>query len=445
MNLCANLHAIEPLITFQECTHGDPPSLQCTEKLHVSLPLSYMDHPGPVSFTIREVDGRVLEKPVEVRVQQIATKFIYPLSHLHTVPYHPVEEVIPVQNAVMGIQKCIDDADAEEPTCGWAFSNGRRIEDSQGFCCNKGTNMLTDKSTWRGEAALNRQSTVWDSFSTAHCYRPGEIFYSGFEISTPIVADGIQVRMTVGDLSKEFTLSHADSIYQSIVGQQLFIVGRTLNISGRASYEPGSWDGPAHLDDFVLYLPSSPAEHPFTEDILGHTMLVGRDQIDVSGKTCDKIGIDYEGFRYQPGRAQLAIQGHDIVGTHEISGEKTKRSAQISTDVIAEKIEDRPIPYGSVCSTTKAGDCLHNQLYHKHQNDMQVLAANSQENTQHLIAGMKIFEDAIFSIDQTKFEYWNEAMRRAQVVLEIDARDVFPSASLPIQIDPPVGPIKPKQ
>jgi hypothetical protein len=422
----------------------DESPLQCKEKLYIDLLLSDSDDQGPISFTVREADGRILEKPVEVQIQQIETKLIYPLSYLHSVPYHPVEEVIPVQNAFQGVQKCVDDPDAEEPTCGWAYENGRKIRHSQGFCCNKALNILSDQSTWRGEEALDRRSTLIDNFSTAHCYRPGEIYFAGFELSPAIVADGIRVRITAGSLSKEFTLSHADPIYQSIVGQQLFIVGRTLNISGRVTYEPGSWEGPARLDDYVLYLPASPANHPFTEDILGHAMLVSRDEFDSSGKVCDKVGISYEGFRFQPGRSSLTIQGQEIVGMRETSGRIITSDNQIIEDVVADKIEDKPTPYGSVCSKTKVGDCLHNQLYHKHQNDKQLLAANPDKYTVNLISGMKMFEGYLFSIDETRFEYWNEAMRRARVTLEIDARHVFPSEFLPIQIDPPVGPIKPK-
>jgi len=449
--LCSHLHAADPMVSLDYCTMEDESPLQCEEKLYIDLLLSYSDDQGPISFTISEVEGRTFEQPVEVQIQQVDPKFIYPLRHLHDVPYHPQEEVILVDSRIVGISGCIDDPTASDPTCGWAYADGRRIEHSQGFCCSKDMSILSDQTTFRGEEVIGHKSNFFDHYSTAHCYRPGDIYYSGFGFSEPIVADGINIRITIGRLSREFTLSHANPIYRSIEGQlQFFIVGRTMNLSGRASYGPGTWEGPARLDDDVLYLPTSPTAHPYTEDIPGHAMLVGRDMIDPSGQTCDKIGISYEGFRKQGGQIPLTAIGNDIVETHGTSTKPIMSESIITTQIVSEEIGHPSRPYSSVCSTSKAGDCLHNQLFHLHEHDRHILTTDPTNNTNYLIKRMATFENTVFSIDiatpkdNPTFEYWRESMRRARVVLEIDARNVFSSDLTPVQIDPPVGPIKPK-
>ena len=74
--LCSHLHAADPTISLEYCTMEDESPLQCEEKLYIDLPLSDSDDEGPISFTVREADGRILEKPVEVQIQQIETKLI---------------------------------------------------------------------------------------------------------------------------------------------------------------------------------------------------------------------------------------------------------------------------------------------------------------------------------------------------------------------------------
>jgi hypothetical protein len=444
--LCANLQASEPLISIQDCVQGDVPSLRCKEKLQIDLQLSYSFDAGPISFTVSEADGRALDRPAEISISQAEPKVTYPLTYLHTVPFHPTEEVIVVRNSFPGVQKCVDAPDAENPTCGWAYADGRRIEHSQGFCCNKDWELITEPGWWRGEEESGQRSKVIGSFSTAHCYRPGEIMFSGYRVSPPIIRDEIFVRVTIGDLSKEFALTRANPYYRSIEGTQMFVIGTTppLNIFGRAEHELGSGQIPPDFGDSVLYVPAAPSDHPFVEEIALHTMLVNADEVDATGRVCDKVGIGYMGFRYQGGGGTMPIAGTEVVGQYETSGGREKKQLEMDSVNPTEVIDSPPFQTGSPCAVTKVGDCLHNQLFHKYQKDLETIHNNRQANTRYLIKGMPAFTRALFSIDETKLEYVTEWMHSPRLIIEIDASDIFPEDVKPIQVGPPVGPIKKK-
>jgi hypothetical protein len=443
---CASLQATEPTISFEDCRQEIEAAQRCRQELRISQILDYSEGQGTLSFTVDEVDGVRFVRPVEISIIQVEPKVSYPLQFLMSVPFHPIEEVVVVQNDLPGIQKCVDDPEASDPTCGWAWDGGRRIPHSQGFCCNKGVDQLSDESWWRGEEAIDRRSTLTDSFSTAHCYRPGNVMFSGYRLGSPIVMDEIMVRIVVGQFSKEFTLTRSEPICRSFEGlHRLEVAGNlSLDVECRAEYEFGGDRPLPELGAFMLFVPSSSAEHAFMDDVVGHAMLVPADDVDPAGTECDKIGVGYGGFLHQSGREFVTPEQHLVVSRKDIARSGTTAGTKIDRGVVAERAVGPLAPRDTLCSSTKKGACLHEQLFDKHREDEETLSQNPQSPTRYLIRGLESFKDASIAIDEEKLDCRIEAMGRVEISIEIGAQILLASESLPSTIHYEDGPTAPK-
>ena len=87
------------------------------------------------------------------------------------------------------------------------------------------------------------------------------------------------------------------------------------------------FQGSAELDNYILYIPSSPEGHPMVDDYQNNMLLVPREEVTKDGSEIDKVGISTYAFK------------------------KLKSDYTISA----------------------AGDGLGNQLFHKHNSDLQKL------------------------------------------------------------------------
>jgi len=296
-----------------------------------------------------------------------------------------------ISNSSVGISSCIDSATAENPSCGWTLdASGFKIPDSQGFCSNRD---LLDLKTcgdapapWRGDEMLGplvdgkpkgEQSTLTNSFSTAYCLRQGDIFFAGFEIDTPHRNYKVDAVVTKGtDVFTTFSLSPQTPIYLDKTSVHQI----KAELLGEARPPVAAPD----LSGYILYVPVSPTSHPMVTEVPGmsgtgwqnNMLLVPRNMITIDGSECNKVGTSFAAFRKQQG--------------------------------------------GSA-PTTVAGDCLGNQLYQLHQEDLAKLAGNPNAETRFLTSGMKMFKSAASFNDMSlQLVVGSPELNYSTIALELD-------------------------
>ncbi len=315
------------VVTTRECPGDSYPDF-CANRTVVTI---------PVTHGITTVMETKLEDSVHIEVSKTVPELVYPLKFFHTVAYFPSEEVIPVKNTAVGISSCIDSATALDPHCGWTNSVGVKIQRSQGFCCNKDLELITNTSgPWRGEQFLGRVSSGLDSFSTAHCLRMGELYYEGYEILEPRVTYDIKVVTTQGAKVDELHVSPENPVsYQ----EDTFV--SPMKMRAELQGEFSEYAGAPDLSNYILYIPSSPDSHEYVQNYHNNMLLVPREEVSRDGHELDKVGVSFYAFR-------------------KMAGE---------------------------CSVSMAGDGLHNQLYHMHNADLQLLGSNPNLESMYLLHG----------------------------------------------------------
>ena len=351
--------------SIERCVNADT-EISCPQKRSVNVKVSYGAGATLKLSYINEVAAQgsqeatiSYEDPFRLGITKTLPTYRYPLRYLHTVPYQPYEEVRKIKNDSVGIQSCIDDPNATGPTiddpnatapsCGWTLDSiGDRIPDSQGFCSNR--NLLDLKScgdntlNWRGDEVLGEHASLVNSYSTAYCLRRGTLFFAGYEIDTP--RRNYEVNMTVyqGDTDSVWyvkKITPESPIYVDKVSAHQIKV----DLLGEARPPIEAPD----LSGYILYIPEAPASHPMVQQYWNNMLLVPRNMVTIDGSECNKVGASFTAFRKQQ---------------------------------------------GTTAPTTRAGDCLGNQLFQLHQNDLTALAGNPDAETRHLTTGMKMFKSA---------------------------------------------------
>jgi hypothetical protein len=337
--------------------------------------------------------------PVKLILNKTAPVLKYPLKYLHTVNYYPYEKVIKVVDPNTDYSGCLACPNSLCPTCGWQRDDANNpIEDSQGFCAYKRLWEPTC-SSWRGEELLGEHSSDANRFSTAHCLRKGEVYFHGYEIGRYAKTYDIDVDFRVNEgPSYSTTLSQASPVTNALDA------GYSGSWSMRAALlgEFTESRGVPELDNYILYIGTSPPSHEYAQYWWNHMLLVPREELSKDGSEFDKVGIDFYKFRMM----------------------------------------------GSAASVTDAGDGLHNQLFHKHQTDLDQLISNPGLESTYLVQGKKPFKESmnfasgmdktleykITDIEYSQVQFVMEAISVKQIETEVDgefqaAVDTFESMS----------------
>jgi hypothetical protein len=302
------------------------------------LDVVYVDTAGDINH----VSENPLSPAIRFEIIKDKPKYVYPMRYLHMVPYNPYEEVRKIPNSEAGVSSCIDAA-VENPSCGWTLNAaGNKIPYSQGFCNNRELSFLEtyrpDSSLWRGEEILGSRSTLTNSFSIAHCLKQGPVFYDGYEIDPPRRSYNINTKVMSG-----INLWH--DIIVSPDAPEHFIKAGPIqgqhDVSLKLIGEAAPLIAPPDLSNYILYVPVSPLDHPLVQDWKNNILLVPREMVTADGSECNKVGVSFEAFRNQ------------------------------------------------IASLTEAGDCLANQLYNLHQEDLALLTSNPNAETKYLLSGKK--------------------------------------------------------
>lgn len=186
---------------------------------------------------------------------------------------------------------------SSSPTCGSLWLNSRTVPNSEGFCCACSLDqMLGFGSHQRGEVACNLFSGLFGSGASVHCLRWGSMWYSLFRLLTPTVESEIVITSSSGI---HIQLSAAHPVESASVNGTLNITARLVGSFAwtRAptdwglSYYAASPNVAASSDsDAVSALDWSP-RNPFKSGLL-----IPQAAVDLSGRTCNKIGVSHTAF-----------------------------------------------------------------------------------------------------------------------------------------------------
>ena len=287
---------------------------------------------------------------MQLEITKSVPKLTYTLRYFHTVPYYPHEEVIKAPYPVEGCPGCIDCAGAQFPTCGWIYQGDLKLPHSQGFCIIKSLWEL-EHSGWscsffRGEEILGEQATTDNAFSTGHHMLPGAVFFDGYEISEYTKSYEIKFKIIRGSDNHTFFLRPNDPLYATRHDANY---DGTFNMKAELIGDMEPFSGALELDNYILYIPSSPDGHEMVIDYQNNMLLVPREEVSKDGSEADKVGVSFKTFR----------------------------------------------SLGSDYKVSEAGDGLGNQLFHKHNSDLQKLTNNPQAETTYLVHGKKDFKGSM--------------------------------------------------
>jgi hypothetical protein len=335
--LCTNVtrtQAVSPIgeVEFQDCIL-DEDGLDCDPKMAITVPVSF-----GLSQTVDVVTVTPPEETIRIEITKTVPVLNYPLTYFHTVSYYPHEQVLKEPNTTGPCFICMDSPDANCPTCGWTYQGSNKVKHSQGFCVHD----IIDSSCswWRGKKIFGPHPNE-APFSTSHCLRMGAVYFHGYEIGKFIKSYEIDIVMKKGGDTFTFKLSPADPLFVSL--DPNFIVKAQL-VGDLDEYK-----GAVELDNYILYIPSAPDDHPMVQDYQNNMLLVPREEVSKDGGELDKVGVSFYKFRTQAGNWRVS----------------------------------------------EAGDGLHNQLFHKHNSDLQELVLNPNAELTYLIHGKRDFKGSM--------------------------------------------------
>ena len=223
-----------------------------------------------------------LEETIKLEITKSRPSYYYPLTYFHTVAYYPREEIISSfdPDAVCN-RGCEDSGESECPTCGWVMKEGKRVEDSQGFC---------------GEGE-------------AHCLRAGDVLFHGYEIGTYHKDYEISIKMTQGSEEHLFKLRPENPKYATKYDVNYPL---TFLLEGNLLGDQEEYTGVPELDNFILYIPAHPNDNDMVIDYQNNMLLVPREAVSKDGTELDKVGVSYHAFRMLGSAASLREPGDGL-------------------------------------------------------------------------------------------------------------------------------------
>jgi hypothetical protein len=312
----------------------------------------------------------LLAQPVYITIETAPRFVTYNLNHVHSVPFAPYEEVVKVSNAVPGVCSCVDSASSDFPTMGWTLDEiGQRIPDSQGFCLNKSIEVLNDpQGPWRGEAYLGETSTLINSFSTGHAMRLGTVMCDGYEVTGAEPGLSVTVRVYTSEtpVAVELDPDTTEQTHPAGTRDPEFSVTLSNDFSTYGMLAP-------LFSGYVFYVPSEPLSDSLVQAAADNLMMVPDNEITRTGAEADKVGVGFSVFRDQ----------------------------------------------AMYPDTSVAGDGLHNQLLHKHAEDLARIDVMAEP--QYLVTQMALYEDSLLVDTQNglSLQYDEGSLAESSLVIDI--------------------------
>ena len=276
--------------TVVHCDRLSAEGQLCTVKLVIRSSLDSGSLVGD-EIHITETERGAVANPIKVSVKKSATVLRHSVKYLGSVNSKPVEKVI-----VKSLLSCR----SAESTCGRMVANKIPIPDSEGFCCSCSIDQLFGLvEPPRGQAACGPLSAL-HAGSSAHCLRWDPVWYAIFSIGPPTYQFEISIS---SENNKTYKLNPASPITKISEGD----LEVTVRILGDLSMtRPGnSWSD--HYAARVVPQHSKNWEDSRIKlynrlDPFKDGLLLPRDAVDLSGRTCNKIGVSHSAFVQQSNR-----------------------------------------------------------------------------------------------------------------------------------------------
>mmetsp|Transcript_10828 Transcript_10828/g.24780 ORF Transcript_10828/g.24780 Transcript_10828/m.24780 type:complete len:677 (-) Transcript_10828:27-2057(-) len=305
---------------LETCLNDGSDELDCDQKVVLTITLEHGSRQTErAEFIIEEVTdesnaAKRLQKPWQVTWTKTPAFWRYPLAYVQDVNSNPAEQIIQV-----GWLQCEDNpmSPDSDQTCGVATLAGERVEDSEGFCCSCDAGDVISGTPTRANLDCN----ILSLSESAHCLAWDALWYSVFDVDRPQVFYDITVTLakpvdpeqgwdTIVYTEERLQLSHQQPLAASSGGElRVELVGDLATAVA-----------PHRFDSDYLVVPSRPSDHPRINLLrpLEHAMLIDKSMFDLSGRTCDKIGVSYTAFKHQangcdrPPNSCLANQLEDL-------------------------------------------------------------------------------------------------------------------------------------
>ena len=351
--------------SIEKCINrGSPQDISCDSKMILSLTIQDAELEGSdyVETTLNQVtdnEGNIqkLSSPVKITFSKTPVKVIYPCTYFQDFNYYPREKIISTKST-----SCSDSNTDDNPTCGWAYSNGQKVKYSQGFCCSCSFFSFSN-SNKRGTHC----SGFLDFSASAHCMIFDTLWYSAYNIDKYLIDYVINVNVI--DTSDNSTISNL------VLSPKITInTNKEKNILVKLIGDFLPTDIlPQDFSGKFLIIPTKPSDH--SSVILGQKrwMIVDKIRFSLDGKDCDKIGVGYFAFNSQSEKCNV-----------------------------------------------EAGSCLHNQIYHLYNEDMEKI--NKGKNPEYLIYYDKNYEYSFTDkgVSSRSFSYNLKGNINTLITLEID-------------------------
>ncbi|MCK4998769.1 MAG: hypothetical protein KAS23_04510 [Anaerohalosphaera sp.] len=300
-----------------DCIQTDK-DITCDERMVFTVNTSY-GLSNNLEILKLDPQGQGIEESIQLEITKTPPCYYFPLTYFHTAAYYPHEELRSAHDPTIPCSReCEDSPQSQCPTCGWVYHGQNRIEHSQGFCGG----------------------------GVAHCIRMGDLYFHGYEIGPYRKTYDIKTKIFQGSEEHTFTIKPDNPLYSTKFDRSYM---GDFNLEANLIGDQQQYLGVPELDNYILYIPAAPAEHPMVQDYQNNMLLVPREEVSKYGTELDKVAISYKTFRL----------------------------------------------YGSSLSLLQPGDGLGNQLFHKHNSDLQQLTINPNTETTYLIHGKRPFKQSM--------------------------------------------------
>ncbi|KAF2076654.1 hypothetical protein CYY_002024 [Polysphondylium violaceum] len=281
----------------------DKSILNCNKKLIVTMNInSNQDSTESLNFIVNDVidtDGKnkTLLVPIKVTFKKTPMYLNYRLGYLQTVAGDVIESVIYKTDYII-TDGCKDLP--SDSTCGSAkLPSGELIRDSQGFCCSCA---MSDYIGEDQNSRANLKCTIFGSRSTsAHCMSFSVLKYDVFEFLETMVDYTITAGVSYYDYVSQLykTDSIAISPSKPIANSHGVLLRVIGDLQSSILYED--------FDGKKIVFARASTDPISALPIVNSTMILEDSFFDLSGLTCNKIGVSYGAFQNQPNRCAAAF------------------------------------------------------------------------------------------------------------------------------------------
>ena len=287
-----------------------------------------------VSISDLEIDRvkKSYAKPlVSISVSKSKTIYRYPVSYVQDVNNQPYELI-----REMGYASCQANvaSDARDRlSCGYVSIGGQMVEGSEGFCCSCAFGDLFVAENDRGGKNCQSISDFFDSGDTAHCLHFDELDWAVYDIASPIATYDVNVAISGIETASQAT----DNSTNSTGDGSLVEGGETENddvqsVQVSHTNPVARIESPEVLVKLVgdlatstqvytmenkyLVIPKRPLSHArVTPDApMKNAMALDKHLFDLSGRTCDRIGVSYVAFQQDQADRCNRPQGSCLYG-----------------------------------------------------------------------------------------------------------------------------------